>query len=132
MSQKANFFMMKFNLTSRVVFIAVAQYIVWIQVGYIQKCTMIPCIMFDRGRSVSIFYYYYYFFFFWGGEQNTLLEAVRHFCSVVMPCRFMRTNAHAQQCCIFQSYAKNVLSRMKLTMKLTMHEPASMTTDKGA
>ena len=35
------------------------------------------------------------------------------------------TTAHAHQCCIFQSYAKTVLSRMKLTMR----EPASMTTD---
>ena len=38
------------------------------------------------------------------------------------------TTAHAHQCCIFQSYAKTVPSRMKLTMR----EPAfmgSMTTD---
>ena len=33
--------------------------------------------------------------------------------------------AHAHQCCIFQSYAKTVPSRMKLTLR----EPASMTTD---
>ena len=33
--------------------------------------------------------------------------------------------ATAHQCCIFQCYAKTVPSRMKLTM----HEPASMTTD---
>ena len=46
-----------------------------------------------------------------------------------MPCWFMRTNAHAHQYCIFQSYAKTVPSRMKLTMKLTMREPASMTMD---
>ena len=42
------------------------------------------------------------------------------------------TTAHAHQCCIFQSYAKTVPSRMKLTIKLTMREPAfmgSMTTD---
>ena len=42
------------------------------------------------------------------------------------------TTAHVHQCCIFQSYAKTVPSRMKLTMKLTMREPAfmgSMTTD---
>ena len=63
------------------------------------------------------------------GCWNTLFEAVRHFCSVIMPCRFTRTNAHAHQCCIFQSYAKTVPSRMKLTMKFTMREPASMTTD---
>ena len=37
--------------------------------------------------------------------------------------------AHAHQCCRFQSYAKTVPSRMKLTMKLTMRESASMTTD---
>ena len=40
--------------------------------------------------------------------------------------------AHAYQCCIFQSYAKTVPSRMKLTMILTMREPTfmgSMTTD---
>ena len=39
------------------------------------------------------------------------------------------TTAHAHQCCIFQSYAKTVRSRMKFTMKLNMREPASMTTD---
>ena len=42
------------------------------------------------------------------------------------------TTAHVHQCCRFQSYAKTVPSRMKLTMKLTMREPAfmgSMTTD---
>ena len=39
------------------------------------------------------------------------------------------TTAHAHQCCRFQSYAKTVPSRMKLAMKLTMREPASMTTD---
>ena len=42
------------------------------------------------------------------------------------------TTAHAHQCCIFQSYAKTVPSRIKLTMKLTMREPTfmgSMTTD---
>ena len=42
------------------------------------------------------------------------------------------TTAHAHHCCIFQSYAKTVPSRMKLTMKLTMREPTfmgSMTTD---
>ena len=50
-----------------------------------------------------------------------------------MPCWFTRTNstAHAHQYCIFQSHAKTVPSRMKLTMKLTtcMREPASMTTN---
>ena len=35
------------------------------------------------------------------------------------------TTAHVHQCCIFQSYAKTVPSRMKLTMR----EAASMTTD---
>ena len=35
------------------------------------------------------------------------------------------TIAHAHQCCIFQSYAKTVPSRMKLTMR----ETASMTMD---
>ena len=35
------------------------------------------------------------------------------------------TTAHVHQCCIFQSYVKTVLSRMKWTMC----EPASMTTD---
>ena len=42
------------------------------------------------------------------------------------------TTAHTHQCCIFQSYAKTVPSRMKLIMKLTMREPTfmgSMTTD---
>ena len=33
------------------------------------------------------------------------------------------TTAHAHQCCRFQSYAKTVPSRMKLTMKLTKREP---------
>ena len=36
------------------------------------------------------------------------------------------TTAHSHQCCIFQSYAKTVPSRLKLTMKLTMHEPTFM------
>ena len=58
-----------------------------------------------------------------------LLEAVRHFRSVVIDAGSRVTTAHAHQCCIFQSYAKTVPSRMKLTMKLNMREPASMTTD---
>ena len=52
---------------------------------------------------------------------NTLLEAVRHFRSVIMDAGSRGTTAHAQQCCIFQSYAKTVPSRMKLTMR----EPAN-------
>ena len=56
-----------------------------------------------------------------------LLEAVRHFRSVVIDAGSCVTTAHAQQCCM--GYAKTVLSRMKLTMKLTIREPASMTTD---
>ena len=61
---------------------------------------------------------------------NTLLEAVRHFRSVVMDAGSRGTTAHAHQCCIhvFQSYAKTVPLRMKLTMR----ESASMTTDKGS
>ena len=46
--------------------------------------------------------------------------------------RGSHTTTHAHQCCIFQSYAKPVPSRMKLTMKLMMHEPTfmgSITTD---
>ena len=42
------------------------------------------------------------------------------------------TTAHAHQCCRFQSYAKTVPSRMKLTTKLTKREPTflgSTTTD---
>ena len=42
------------------------------------------------------------------------------------------TTTHAHQCCRFQSYAKNVPSRMKLTMKLTKRAPTflgSTTTD---
>ena len=58
----------------------------------------------------------------------TLLEAVRHFRSVVIDAGSRGTTAHAHQCCIFQGYPKAVPSRMKLTMR----EPASMTTDKGA
>ena len=38
------------------------------------------------------------------------------------------TTAHAHQCCRFQGYPKAIPSRMKLTMR----EPASMTTDKGS
>ena len=44
----------------------------------------------------------------------TLLEAVRHFRSVVLDVGSRVTTAHAHQCCIFQSYAKTVPSRMKL------------------
>ena len=60
--------------------------------------------------------------------RYTLLEFVRHFRSVVMDAGSRRTTAHAHQCCISQSYEKTVPSRMKLTMR----EPASMTTDKGS
>ena len=35
------------------------------------------------------------------------------------------TTAHEQQCCRFQSYAKTVPSRMKLTSELTKREPHS-------
>ena len=59
-------------------------------------------------------------------SANTLLEAVRHFRPVVMDAGSRGTTAHAHQCCIFQSYAKTVPSWMKLTMR----EPASITTDK--
>ena len=65
-------------------------------------------------------------------DSNTLLEAIRHFRSIVIDAGSRGTTAHAHQCCIFQSYAKTVPSRMNLTMKLTMSEPASMTTNKGA
>ena len=43
-----------------------------------------------------------------------------------MPCWFTRTNAHAHQCCIFQSHAKTctVSNEIDYAMK-----PASMTTD---
>ena len=47
----------------------------------------------------------------------TLLEAVCHFRSVVMDAGSRGTTAHAHQCCIFQSYAKTVPSRMKWTMR---------------
>ena len=59
---------------------------------------------------------------------DTLLEAVRHFRSVVMDAGSPETTAHAHQCCRFQGYPKAVPSRMKSTMR----EPASMTTDKGS
>ena len=60
---------------------------------------------------------------------NMLLEAVRHFCSIVMDAGSRGTTAHAHQCsCRFQGYPKAVPSRMKLTMR----EPASMTTGKGS
>ena len=55
--------------------------------------------------------------------HNTLLEAVRHFHSIVIDAGSRGTTAHAHQCCIFQGYPKAVPSRMKLTMR----EPASMT-----
>ena len=58
----------------------------------------------------------------------TLLEAVCHFRSVVIDARSRRTSVHAHQCCRFQGYPKAVSSQMKLTMR----EPASMTTDKGS
>ena len=58
---------------------------------------------------------------------NTLLEAVRHFRSIVIDASSRVTTAHVHLCCIFHSYAKTVPSRMKLTMR----EPASMTTDTG-
>ena len=51
---------------------------------------------------------------------NMLLEAVRHFRSVVLDVGSRVTTAHAHQCCIFQRYAKTVPSRMKWTMKLTV------------
>ena len=57
------------------------------------------------------------------------LELECHFRSVVMDSGSRGTTAHVHQCCSFQSYAKTVPSRMKLNMKLTMREPASMTTD---
>ena len=60
--------------------------------------------------------------------SNALSEGVRHFRSVVMDAGSSGTTAHAHQCCIFQGYPKAVPSRMKLTMR----EPASMTTDKGS
>ena len=62
-------------------------------------------------------------------NANTLLEAVRHFRSVVIDAGSRLTTVHARECCIFQSYVKTVPSRIKVTMKLTMREPASMTTD---
>ena len=61
-------------------------------------------------------------------SYKTLFEAVHQFRSVVMDADSRGTTAHAHQCCILQSYAKTVPSRMKLTMR----EPASMTTDKGS
>ena len=71
-------------------------------------------------RTQQIYYFY---------DMNTLLEAVRHFRSVVIDAGSSVTTAHVHQCRIFQSYAKTGPSRMGLTMKLTMREPASMTTD---
>ena len=59
-------------------------------------------------------------------KAQTSLAPLSRFCGSCV------TTAHAHQCCIFQSYAKTVPSRMKLTMKLTMCEPAfmgCMTTD---
>ena len=52
-------------------------------------------------------------------STNALSEGVRHFRSVVMNAGSRGTT---------HSYAKTILSRMKLTMC----EPASMTTDKGS
>ena len=59
-------------------------------------------------------------------KAQTSLAPLSRFCGSRV------TTAHAHQCCIFQSYAKTVPSRMKLTMKLTMRKPTfmgSMTTD---
>ena len=58
---------------------------------------------------------------------NTLLEAVRHFRSVVVDAGSRGTTAHAHQCCIFQGYPKAVPSRMKLTMR----EPANHDNGQG-
>ena len=44
------------------------------------------------------------------GWIYTLLEAVRHFCSIVIEAGSRVTTAHAHQCCIYQSYAKTVPS----------------------
>ena len=68
---------------------------------------------------------------------NTLLKPKRHSlrCHGFVVHRFRGshvTTAHEQQCCRFQSYAKTVPSRMKLTTKLTKREPTflgSMTMD---
>ena len=42
---------------------------------------------------------------------TTLLEAVRHFCSVVVDAGSRGTTAHAHQCCIFQSYKRRLYRR---------------------
>ena len=61
-------------------------------------------------------------------SSYALSGGVRHFRSVDMDAGSRGTTAHAHQCCIFQGYPKAVPSQMKLTMR----EPASMTTDKGS
>ena len=53
-----------------------------------------------------------------GHHTYTLLKPKRHSLRWHATCWFTRTNAHAHQYCIFQSYAKTVPLRM--TMKLTM------------
>ena len=59
-------------------------------------------------------------------RQNMLLKPKRHSIRYHHWFHGSRvTTAHAHQCCIFQSYAKTV----PLRMKLTMCEPASMTMD---
>ena len=59
--------------------------------------------------------------------ENTLLEAVHHFHSVVMDAGSCKKHWHAHECCIFQSYAKTVPSWMKLTMR----EPANHDNGQG-
>ena len=63
-------------------------------------------------------------------DFNSVLEAVRgrsSLRSVVMDAGSRGTTAHAHQCCIFQSYAKSVLSRMNMTMR----EPANHDNGQG-
>ena len=52
-------------------------------------------------------------------KAQTSLAPLSRFCGSRI------TTAHAHHCCRFQSYAKTVPSRMKLTTKLTKREPHS-------
>ena len=86
-------------------------------------------------KSVDMFSKFHHFMFSKYMCLRMSQYAVKAQTSLALLSRFRGsrvTTAHAHQCCIFQSYAKTVPSRMKLTMKLTMREPTfmgSMTTD---
>ena len=83
----------------------------------------------DRRLWIMIYTERQKIFFFVRQKKFITINAVKAQTSLAPLSRFRGsrvTIAHAHQCCIFQSYAKTVPSRMKLTMKLTMREPTFM------